>query len=185
MKRTTPVLAAITAIAMLAGPLALAGEHDGRDGIDRLDRLFEQIDLDASGTLTKGEMRKAAAARFNALDIDGDGRVSTDERGNSQGNRLAIRFDRADTDNSGTLDIREMEEVAKLRTRRRLAHLDTDGDGVLSLDELHGGVQRFRETKGAGPNSMTLADLDARMMAVFERADTDGNGIVTVQEAAR
>ncbi len=185
MKRTTPVLASITAIALFASQIALADQHRGQNGIDRLDRLFEQIDLDASGTLTKDEMRKAAATRFNALDMNGDGRVSADERGSSRSNRLSIRFKRADTDKNGTLDLAEMEAVAKMRAQRRLVRLDTDGDGALSLDELRSGMQRFRETEGVGLRSMTLADLDARMMAVFERADTNGDGIVTVQEAAR
>ncbi len=182
MKRTRPVLAGVTAIALFASQIALANQHDG---FDRLDRLFEQIDLDASGTLTKDEMRRAAAARFNALDINGDGRVSADERGNSRANRLAIRFQRADTDGNGALDIREMEEVAKLRARRRLVRLDVNGDGMLSLDEIRTGMQRHRRAGGAGRSSMTLADLDARMMAMFDRADVDGNGIVTLQEAGR
>jgi Ca2+-binding EF-hand superfamily protein len=182
MTRKTPFIAVTTAIAMLASQIALADQHDGQD---RLDRMFDQIDLDASGTLTRDEMRRAAAARFNALDMNGDGRVEAQERRNSRGNRLAIRFDRADTDDSGTLDIHEMEAVAKLRARRRLARLDSSGDGVLSLDELRSGMQGSTQAGGAGPSSMTLADLDARMMVLFERADTDGNGVVTLQEASR
>jgi Ca2+-binding EF-hand superfamily protein len=182
MNKTRPVLAGITAIAMLASQVALA---DQQVGVERLDQLFDQIDLDASGTLTKDEMRRAAATRFNALDMNGDGRVSAEERANSRSNRLAIRFRRADTDGNGVLDIREIEEVAKMRARRRLARLDTSGDGMLSLDEMQTGMEERRRARSAGPRSMTLADLDARMMALFVRADVDGNGIVTLQEAGR
>jgi len=35
----------------------------------------------------------------------------------------------------------------------------------------------------AGPQAMTLPQLDARMMDLFRRADADGDGIVTLREA--
>ncbi len=180
MKRTIGFLGCVAAITLLAAGNALA-EQSG--SAQRLDRLFEQIDLDASGTLTVQEMRAAAAARFNALDLNGDGKVTTGERHKSRGNRLKIRFDRADTDRSGTLDINEMQEVAKQRARRRLARLDMNGDGMLSLDELQIGRLGQGPGTGFGPETLTLPQLDARMMAMFRDADADGDGVVTLQEA--
>ena len=180
MKRTTGILGCIAAITLFAAGNSFA-EQPG--SIERLDRLFEQIDLDASGTLTVQEMRAAAAARFNALDLDGDGKVTMSERHSSRDNRLKIRFDRADTDGSGTLDIGEMQEVAKQRARRRLARLDMNGDGMLSLDELQKGRRGQGNEAGFGAETLTLPKLDARMMAMFRNADADGDGVVTLQEA--
>lgn len=180
MRRTAGFLGTIVVATLLSSGISMAQQQIG---MDRLDRLFEQIDLDASGTLTVAEMRAAAAARFNALDLDGDGTVSQRERNESGGNRLAIRFKRADTDRNGTLDIHEMQEVAKQRAHRRLGRLDTDGDGVLSLEELQQGQRQFMSTAQSGMQAMTLPQLDARMMDLFRRADTDGDGIVTLREA--
>jgi len=182
MKRSTGFLGCIAAITLFAAGNALA---DQTGSVERLDRLFEQIDLDASGTLTVREMRAAAAARFDALDLDGDGQVTMSERRESRGNRLRIRFDRADTDRSGTLDLEEMQEVAKQRARRRLARLDMNGDGMLSLDELRKGRLGRESRPGFGSEILTLPELDARMMTMFRNADTDGDGIVTLREATR
>lgn len=181
MKKPAVFLGMITAGWLLSGGISFAQQSIG---LDRLDRLFEQIDLDASGTLTVQEMRAAAAARFNALDMNGDGTVSRQERNESGSQRLSIGFKRADTDGNGTLDIHEMQEVAKQRTHRRMGRLDTDGDGMLSLQEVKRGQVPYSAGSGAaGPDSMTLPMLDAQMMALFQRADLDGNGIVTWHEA--
>jgi len=180
MRRTAGFLGTIAVATLLSSGISIAQQGVGAD---RLDRLFQQIDLDASGTLTVQEMRAAAAARFNALDINGDGRVTPQERQNSRGNRLKIGFDRADRDRNGTLDINEMQEVAKQRAHRRLARLDTNGDGMLSLEELQQEQGAPRPSPEIGAQVMTLPQLDATMMAMFRRADADGNGIVTLQEA--
>ena len=184
MKRMTTILVAMMAAMALGGGNSFADQKVTTGAPERLDRIFDQVDLDGSGTITVAEMRAAAAARFNALDIDGDGRVTAEERGESRDNRLGIRFRRADTDGNGALDRMEMEEVAKLRVRRRLARLDMDGDGMLSLDELREG-QRRKRARIANVGVMTLPDLDARMMALFTRADANGDRVVTAEEARK
>ena len=180
MKRRTCLLAGAVAAMLLPGADALAQQGYG---FLRLDRLFEQIDLDASGTLTAQEMRAAAAARFNALDLDGDGTVSLRERRESRDNRLRIRFDRADANRDGALDLDELEEVARQRARRRLLRLDADGNGMLSLEELQAIPFPYTPGPVAGGATLTLPELDARMMEMFRAADEDGDGIVTLREA--
>lgn len=166
--------------ALLAGG---AGTARAQGGAERLDRLFSTIDRDASGTLTVQEMHAAAAARFRALDLDGDGTVHAHERQGSRDNRLRLSFENADRDGNGWLDAAELQEVARQRAARRFARLDTNRDGMLSLEEL----QRMPPPQGAAPapggTYLTLPQLDAQMMAMFYRADLDRNGIVTLQEA--
>ena len=180
MQRRAGFLLGATAAALsLAATTAFAQQA----AVERLDRLFERIDLDASGTLTAVEVRAAAAARFGTLDLDGDGVVTWRERRESRRNRLEELFERADTNRDGLVDIEELQEMAKRRARRRLARLDADGNGMLSLDELQNG--RFPYIAEADRGVMTLADLEARMMALFSRADADRDGIVTLDEVSR
>jgi len=180
MRRRTGFLGAVTAIFLLSGGFSLA---QGQGGADRIDRLFGQIDLDGSGTITIPEMRAAAAVRFAALDRNGDGTVHRDERQTTRGDRMRDRFLQADRDGNGMLDAAEIIAVAQQSARDRIERLDSNGDGMLSLDEL----ERGRSANGGtGPSSagMTLRDLDAQMMAMFRRADRNGDGIVTLREAA-
>jgi len=179
MRRRTGFLGAMTAAFLLSGGIALA---QGNGGAERIDRLFGQIDLDGSGTITIPEMRAAAAARFAALDRNGDGTVQRDERQTTREDRMRGRFLQADRDGNGMLDAAEMIAVAQQSARDRIERLDRNGDGMLSLEEL----ERSRSTGGgARPSSagMTLRELDAQMMAMFRKADTNGDGIVTLREA--
>jgi len=54
---------------------------------------------------------------------------------------------------------------------------------MLSLEELQQEQGAPRPSPEIGAQVMTLPQLDATMMAMFRRADADGNGIVTLQEA--
>lgn len=167
----------------LAVAVALTGGGAGAQGTERLDQLFGQIDLNGDGTLTVREMRSAAAARFNALDVDGDGVVHSGERNGSRDSRLRLSFGQADRDGNGMLDAYEMQEVARQRANRRILQLDTNGDGMLSLQEMQRGEDAAAASGGTGTQALTLPALDAQMMMMFRQADRDANGIVTLNEA--
>lgn len=166
--------------ALLSGGQAVAQQANG---IERLDRLFGQIDRDGNGVLTLLEMQAAAAIRFNALDVDGDGMVYPQERAQSRENRLKIGFGRADRDGNGMLDAAEMHALARQQANRRIVQLDRNGDGMISLEEMHHG-QGQPTTPPTNPTGvLTLEALDAQMMAMFHRADANGDGRVTRSEA--
>jgi len=132
-------------------------------------RLFEQMDSDASGTISFVELA-------TSLSIIGKG--STDDK-------LAYTFDLYDTDKSGYLDRKEAEHV--LSQMRRVASsmgrhaddfiegllkkLDKDGDGTITTREL-GTVMR---SLGQNPTEAELQDM-------ISEVDIDGSGTIDFPE---
>ncbi|WP_185020846.1 EF-hand domain-containing protein [Histidinibacterium lentulum] len=114
---------------------------------------------DAQG---RGDL-SGALSGFAELDADGDGVLSAEELRAP----MAARFAAADTDGSGTLTAEELAAAIEARmvergaqiAERMLARRDADGSGDLSLEEL------------AGPRP-----------AMFERLDTDGDGVISEEE---
>ena len=100
--------------------LGLDTDQDGTVSLDEAKKaaeaMFDKLDRDHDGTLTRRELRgKLSAREFAAADIDKDGTISKDEY-------LAVveqRFKAADTDNDGTLTRREL----RTRAGRQLLHL--------------------------------------------------------------
>jgi Ca2+-binding EF-hand superfamily protein len=101
--------------------------------------------------------------RFEALDTDGDGRITREELEA----RADARFAEADADGDGKLTPAELEAAAEKRRAERIARmverLDADGDGALDRGEL-------TERRGAG--------------RIFERLDADSDGALTREEFA-
>ena len=79
--------------------------------------MFDKLDRDHDGTLTRGELRgRLSAKEFTAADIDKDGTISKDEY-------LAVvehRFKAADADNDGTLTRQELKTKADRQFLRLL-----------------------------------------------------------------
>ena len=79
--------------------------------------MFDKLDRDHDGTLTRRELRgRLSAKEFTAADIDKDGTISKDEY-------LAVveqRFKAADADGDGTLTPRELRTKAGRQLMRLL-----------------------------------------------------------------
>ncbi len=146
-------------------------------------RLFDRLDADGNGGVTRAELETAAAARFDALDADRDGRVSRAEMSTA----LETRDDRR-------------EARAEKRAGKILARADANGDGALSAAEFDAATERMRRFR-KGPGFAALdADSNGRLterelaeamggrgdraMKRFEQADADRNGFVTRAEFA-
>lgn len=150
-------LAGMTLAAMLTASLstaAFAGRGDDmgfKDG-PMHGLIFETLDADKDGKVTKAEMDAAAAARTKAADTNADGKLSVEE--------LAA------------MQIRAMTERANVRATKMIAKLDTDGDKLLSEVEMlaakgHGDVFEKMDTDGDG--AITKAEADDARARMKER----------------
>src|SRR5690606_26632331 len=108
------LLGTAAALAMAMALPALSHAESGKGGPGgRGAHMFEQVDTDKSGDLSKAEMQAAAEARFDAADTNGDGvltreeadaaRKAMHEKMEAQRGDPAKRFARADANGDGKL----------------------------------------------------------------------------------
>lgn len=134
------------ALALLIVPYALTATADQQgDGWQKGDReAFRE------------EMRARIQDRIDAMDTDGNGKISFDEFHAPDKDP----FTQFDQDGDGSLNLDEMKESmaqkAHKKLERRFAKMDKDGNGVVTRDEMR------------------------RQM--FDRMDRDGDGFLTGRE---
>lgn len=115
--------------------------------------------------------RKKLAAGFDELDVDGDGRIGSDDIESLIKNHgRAYGF---------TEDTAEYEALAQ-RTREvwaQLKQFDSDGDGEVSLEEYVAGFADF-----LGQREVFMNSMDVLVDAFFALADRDRDGRVDESE---
>jgi Ca2+-binding EF-hand superfamily protein len=115
------------------------------------------LSISAGAALARGHQMS-----FDALDTDGDGRITQAEMDMLRD----ARFQDADANQDGTLDASELNARAMARaeerTKRMIERMDSDGDGKLSREE--------------------LSEREGRRGAMFSRADANGDGAITRAE---
>jgi Ca2+-binding EF-hand superfamily protein len=121
--RTALVLAVLALISLVPGP---AGAQTRQA---RPDVFLKQWDADHDGTLSLDEVKKAAEARFDALDRKHKGKLSRRDLGYTVNGR---RFLDADTNKDRAID--RNEYLALVEKLFRAA--DTDHDGTLDRKKL-------------------------------------------------
>ena len=116
----------------------------------------------ADGGLTRAEAERRAprlARHFEAIDTDGDGRLSAREirawrkagrgagpAGTGSRERFDALFRRADSDGDGALS-RAEAQAAFPRLARKFDRVDGDGDGRITLAEAHAWLDARRPQK--------------------------------------
>jgi len=157
-------------IAKLKAKVKLRG---GINGINALAKVLKEFDADASGELSKGELK---------LGLIDYGCPMTDRE-------LRAMFEHLDLDKSGHISFREfLDGLSPPMTQARVdvvteafRRVDASGDGTASLDELKAAydVRRHPEVE-AGTRSEPQALRD--FVSQFKEADTDGDGLVGLAE---
>jgi len=124
-------LTGATSLAFAAGP----GERGGHHGRGHAAGMFERIDANGDGVVTRAEFDAHLAARQAGLDANGDGFVSFEEaqtfRAAQQEERARERFARMDTNGDGRISVEE----ASARQARMFEFMDRNDDGVVDADE--------------------------------------------------
>lgn len=128
---------------------AMGGGHHG----PRAGQMFEMMDLNKDGEITKEEAETAGAQRFSEADADGDGFISPEEMQARMAARIEDRqkalFEHKDTDKDGRLSQEEMTggEGGK-RLERMFDRLDANDDGKITRAEADAARERMRERRG-------------------------------------
>ena len=148
MKTKTKTLTALAVAAALGGTAlagaSYAGHRGGGHGMDFLD---------------KGQLAVSAMELFDAVDADGDGKLTQAEIDRLRNDRHAAH----DTDGDGNLSLEEFaalwHETTRPLTVRAFQMLDTDGDAVV-----------------------TRAEYDRPLAGIVERLDRDGDGGLSLRD---
>lgn len=136
-------VAAIAAAALSTAAMAERGEKRGPGrAADMLMQRFDAMDADKDGKVTTAEIEAYRVAQFAAADANGDGLLDKDEL-------AAVRLG-------------QMRGRADDQAARMIEKMDDSGDGKLAMTEMP-------EMAAGKP--------------LFDRADTDGDGAISKVEA--
>jgi Ca2+-binding EF-hand superfamily protein len=163
----TPMKLACSALALAIGastvPAAAqqAGSDDGPP--ERMERMFEMLDADGDGAVTREEFEAAPSRRIAGMDADGDGQVSKAELEAVMVERAKARAEammaRIDADGDGAASVEEFEKAggSERRERRRekmFERIDVDDDGAVTRAEAEAAwarmAERHRDGRGHG-----------------------------------
>lgn len=218
MKTLTLTAAALSLLAGAAfaqSPAAQnsAAQNSAETPADRrgpdLDAMFERMDSDGDGAISREEFEAAAPmARIRALaeqaPLDRDAFAA--EMAADAAARAARMFERMDADGDGLLSAEELAPRRPERAAAMFDRMDADGDGVISREEAEAAQARWRERAERGPRHERAergprhesaergprhergeggprADRGDRVERMFERMDLDGDGVITREEA--
>ena len=150
MKHTVFITLVVLGAASLTAGIATARAAGG-DATP----VFEELDANADGQVTREEISAARQARFAATDSNGDGALSleeltaqVEERAKKRAERM---LERRDANGDGVLS--EDELGPDRRAEARFDRLDQDGDGSLSKAEFEAARDKMKRRMGHGPKN--------------------------------
>lgn len=187
MKTPIRLLVAATALAGLSGAV-LAQEAPG---------ARPNADADGNRILTRAEATAHAEAMFSRMDVNGDGRLSPEDREAGRERRAGEMFARMDADANGSISRAEWDSAGEMREARRAERQERRagaGEGAQARGERGRAFQGHRRGR-MGMALMAQADRDgdrtvsrAEFLEAsaqrFARMDANGDGSVTADERA-
>ena len=169
MKKTIGWMSASLAAVILATPMALGAAPFGKG---HGGMMFDALDADKDGVVTKAEATARAKERFASLDANSDGKIILSELPETlpvpegRQERMEKMRDLMEERHCGDLPKRlekRMDNRMEPPTRMKfMAKMDKNGDEVVTLEE-----------------------FTSRPLKHFEHMDKDGDGKVTKAEAEK
>ncbi len=151
-KNKVILVSTLAALFVTSAGIAIAAKGPG-GGPPSPDHMFERLDLNKDGEITREEADGAREARFKEADSNGDGLLSQEEmtaaREARSAERQQRRFEKLDTNKDGLLSQEEM--AAGPRGERHAGmfdRVDTNEDGKITREEAEAMHQRMQERHG-------------------------------------
>ena len=139
------LLAAGLAFTAMGSALADRGDHGGRGS--QMMQMFERVDLNSDGQITRAELTEYRDRRFGEGDTNGDGALELAEFEEvwlaMARERMVDRFQGLDADGDGRITAAEFDRPLD----RLFSRFDRDDDGTVSRSEIrdHRGQGRHRD----------------------------------------
>ena len=128
--------------------------------------MFEMLDANKDGTVTRAEATAAAEKHFAEVDTNNDGVITASERDAMHARMVDEHFKRMDADNNGQISPTEFR-AGHEKMRSAEGHRTHGGMGMGSMMQ----------------GDMTKAAFVARAQAMFDRIDADHDGKITAAES--
>lgn len=166
-------------LAALIGAAGLATAQDQRGP----DQRTVKADTNADGQVSQAEFVQTATTRLTAMDANGDGSVTIDERQAQRESRRAEASTRrfAALDGNGDGAISRAEFDARTEARKDRAG---KGEGRRHMGRRHAGrgpgaAARSDATAGRNTGPVVIAEAQTRIAERFTRMDRDSDGFLT------
>jgi Ca2+-binding EF-hand superfamily protein len=166
------ILPGLAAVAIVTGAVAYA-QTEGSPG-HRGHMMFEMLDANKDGTVTRAEATAAAEKHFAEVDTNKDGVISQAERDAMRARMRDKMFDLMDSDKNGQLS---REEFRAAHEKMRAAKGERGMQGMHRGGH-HGGMRGGGMMKA----DTTKTQAVARAQAMFDRIDANRDGNITAAE---
>ncbi len=164
MKRVNVILAMLVVV---FGVTALSAQHGQRGHRSSHEKVFNQLDKNEDGKISKSEAEQAPRERlvnnFDRLDSNTNGYIEKSEfmEFNLRLNNRDGIIELADTDKDGKVSIEEALAFTQKREKEHLLRADKNNDGFLDQNELAEArpLRRGNDYRDRRPNPEKMLDL--------------------------
>ncbi|WP_428150582.1 EF-hand domain-containing protein [Brevundimonas sp.] len=178
MRKSTLAAGAAAVLAVLTAGSALAQQAP----------RAVRADADGDGRISRAEFVDGRIARLTAIDANRDGSISAEERQSGidtrRNQRASARFETLDKDGNGAVSREEFTAAREMRGERAghgVRQGGHRGPGAgWGRGRGHGGGERGQGAEARAP--LTIAAVQTRLTARFDRLDANHDGFITAEE---